>query len=230
MELLGQILEYFTYSPRDLLHFSARTYYRLFELQNRAVWPAQLAALAAGSALLWLVARPGGAWRSRAAAALLAAAWLFVAWSYLAGQLATVHLAGTHFAWAFAVQAALLLACAAALPGLAFAGAAVRRRTGAAIVAVAIFAYPLIAPLGGRPWAQAELFGIAPDATAAATLGVLAASTGRARSWLMQLPLAWCAVTGTTLWTLNAPAFWVMPALGAAAMSLSIARRDRRPA
>lgn len=152
--------------------------------------------------------------------AILAASWLFVAQTYLRGQLATIHLAGMQFALAFVAQAALLLALGVARrdPEAAAPGDA-RRRVGLAIIVLAVAIYPLIAPLAGRPWAQAEIFGIAPDPTVAATLGALVASGLRTRvlAALLPLPLAWCAVTGVTLWTLDAPAFWLMPALGAAA-------------
>ncbi|MCC7049706.1 MAG: hypothetical protein IT562_23560 [Alphaproteobacteria bacterium] len=276
MELIGQILEYLTYSPRDLLHFSPRAYFRLFAINNEAVWPAQPVLLALGAALAWLafrVSAPSGRApellskggpphpsrrafgppqddaiylgsqtprhpeeaRSavskderrdrvgrRAMFAILAAAWLFVAQTYLRGQLATIHLAGQHFALAFLAQAALLLAFGVARRGAGMAATGkVRRRGGLAIVVLAVAIYPTIAPLAGRPWAQAEMFGIAPDPTVAATLGVLVASglSARALAALLPLPLAWCAVTGVTLWTLDAPAFWLMPAIGAAALA-----------
>ena len=32
--------EWWSYSPSDFLLFSARTYYRLFEIHNAALWPA----------------------------------------------------------------------------------------------------------------------------------------------------------------------------------------------
>jgi hypothetical protein len=44
--------EWWTYSLSDLLMFSARTYYRLFELYNLAIWPAQLLAGTLGVAIL----------------------------------------------------------------------------------------------------------------------------------------------------------------------------------
>lgn len=258
MEIVWQILEYFTYSPRDVLHFSARTYFRLFEASNRALWPFQLALLGAGAALLALVARPqrlqvppapGSPAASSAlarlpplrpdqqAAAMLAVAWFVAAHFHLARQLATVHLAGMHFAWAFGLEAALLLALGFAAPLFARGAAApssprVLRRAGAAIVAFAVFAYPLIAPVCGRPWAQAEFFALAPDPTVAATLGALLAHGPR--GWrgavLMVLPLAWCAITGVTLRTLGAPEFWVLPAVGAGALLFAVARPARRRA
>ena len=41
--------EWWTYHLSDFLLFSPRTYYRLFELYNAAIWPAQIVALGAGS-------------------------------------------------------------------------------------------------------------------------------------------------------------------------------------
>ena len=44
--------EWWTYSLSDFLLFSPRTYYRLFELYNAAIWPAQIGARASGVAIL----------------------------------------------------------------------------------------------------------------------------------------------------------------------------------
>ena len=51
--------EWWTYSLSDFLLFSPRTYYRLFELYNLAIWPAQILALALGLAILALWLRGG---------------------------------------------------------------------------------------------------------------------------------------------------------------------------
>ena len=53
--------EWWTYSLLDFLLFSPRTYYRLFELYNLAVWPWHVLAIVLGLAVLvfWL---RGGAW------------------------------------------------------------------------------------------------------------------------------------------------------------------------
>src|SRR5262249_57612480 len=54
--------EWWTYSLSDFLLFSPRTYYRLFELYNLAVWPWHVLAIVLGLAVLvlWLL---GGAWQ-----------------------------------------------------------------------------------------------------------------------------------------------------------------------
>src|SRR5262249_53060993 len=53
----------------------------------------------------------------------------------------------------------------------------------------------------GRPWPQAEIFGIAPDPTVVATLGVLIAAD-RTHWELLLVPLLWCAISGATMWAM----------------------------
>ena len=50
--------EWWTYSLSDFLMFSPRTYYRLFELHNAAIWPAQWRS----SPGAWLVAHEYKPW------------------------------------------------------------------------------------------------------------------------------------------------------------------------
>ncbi|HSJ78405.1 MAG TPA: DUF6064 family protein, partial [Erythrobacter sp.] len=73
--------EWWTYGLRDLLLFSPRTYYRLFERYNLELWPLPLVALALGVVLLAL-ARQGGDRAGRGLAVILAACWLWVAWAF----------------------------------------------------------------------------------------------------------------------------------------------------
>jgi hypothetical protein len=100
--------EWWTYSLSDFLLFSPRTYYRLFELYNLAIWPAQLLALALGVLILALL-RPGPVWKGRVVAAVLATCWLWVAWAYFLERYETINWAASYFAAAFAVEAALLI-------------------------------------------------------------------------------------------------------------------------
>jgi hypothetical protein len=99
--------EWWTYRPTDLLMFSPETYYRLFELYNADVWPAQIMALAAGVAIFVLMVR-GPRWSGHVVAALLAAAWFTVAWAYFLERYATINLAAPYLAWGFAAQAVLI--------------------------------------------------------------------------------------------------------------------------
>jgi hypothetical protein len=212
--------EWWTYHLSDFLLFAPRTYYRLFELYNAAIWPGQIAAIALGIVILALLLAPGRA-GGRVIAVLLAAAWLWVAWAYLWTRYATINWAAPWFAGAFAVEALSLLLVGAVGGGLSFAATADRvRRAGVGIFLFALAVQPLIGPLLGRPWRQIEVFGIAPDPTVIATLGILTATAGT-RWELTVIPLVWCAINGATLWTMEAPDACIVPVVMVLALFLA---------
>ncbi|MCW5773910.1 MAG: MFS transporter permease, partial [Rhodospirillaceae bacterium] len=96
-----------------------------------------------------------------------------------------------------------------------------------ALAAFAVVAYPLLAPAVGRPWPQAELFGVAPDPTAVATLGIVLAAA-RGGGWaLIALPLAWCLVSGLTLLAMKSPEALVPVAAALLAIVLASVKRRR---
>ena len=132
------------YALSDLLLFSPRVYYRLFELHNRAVWPAQLLTGALGVAVLSLMLRPMRG-RAHLLSAILGLLWLWVAWAFVWQRYATIN--------------------------------------------------------------------------------------GRARWLLVPVPLAWCAVSGGTLWTMGAGDFLVAPLGGLSAVGIAAWPRaqPRRP-
>jgi len=215
--------EWWTYSLSSFLLFSPHTYHRLFELMNAELWPVQFVALAAGATLLVLV------WRGRAArvgAWLLAAAWCAVGGVFFLHHYASINWAAPALGAAFFVQAALL------------AGAGVRTRPAtpapAAACALLLFGLvlqPLVGPLLGRPWRQVELFGIAPDPTVTLTLAWLAAAPARRGQVLWWvLPIAWCAATAATAWTMGDADWWLMPAVAAAAAAAAVVWRVPRRA
>ncbi len=221
--------EWWSYRLSDLLMFSPETYYRLFELYNAEIWPAQIATLAAGGAIFVLMVSRIP-WSGRGVALLLACVWTFVAYFYFYERYATINLAAPYYALAFAAQAVLLLVVGSAAGKLTFQKRdGWVRRAGLALFLFELGVQPLIGPLLGRSWAAIELFGIAPDPTALATLGVLLAAD-RMRYELMIIPLAWCAVTGATLWTMQSPDAFILPAAGLLALSLALyeSRRLRR--
>lgn len=222
--------EWLLYGPRDLLLFAPRTYYRLFELYNLDLWPLQLLALALGATLLVLWRR-GGARAGRASAAILALCWLWVAWGYHWQRYASINLAAGYFALAFVGQALLLLWLGVLRGRLAPAPARrLQQRAGLILLLFALLVFPLLGPLLGRSWTQAEVFGMAPDPTALATLGVLLLAGGRPPWGLWPLPVAWCLVSGTTLWAMEAPDFALAPLAALLALSLAVggARRSKR--
>ena len=219
--------EWWTYHVSDFLLFSPRTYFRLLAAYNRATFPAQVPAVLLGLAAALGLMRPS-ARRLRAIAILLAAAWLWVAFAFHLRRYAAINWAAVYFAWAFVLEAVLWLA----LGALARRPATVRppawaERIGLGMVLFAVFLEPLAAPLAGRGWDAAETFGLFPDPTAVATLGVLLAAPVRGRWALMVVPVIWCATTGLTLYAMKAPDFWIAPA--AAALTVVLARAPRLP-
>jgi len=201
--------EWWTYTLSDFLLFSPRTYYRLFELYNADIWPAQIVALALGVTILVLLPR-GGAWRGQAVAAILGASWLWIAWAFHGERYATINWAAVYVAAGFAVEGLLLLWVGLIRNRMQADGQSMDR-VGLAIVLFALVGQPLIGPLVGRAWSQVEMFGVAPDPTAVATLGVLLCAAGRAFWLLAALPIAWCVITGATLWTMGSVDSLVAP-------------------
>lgn len=212
--------DWLTYSAADFLMFAPHTYYRLFELYNAAIWPAQFGAVAVGAAIFALLLHRR-AERSRAVPAILAACWLWVAWAFLLTRYDTINWAAKYFAAAFVVQALLLIAVSLRRRVHLAPSSNAKSRFGLALFVFALAVQPLIGPLLlDRPWVQAEIFALAPDPTAVATLGVLLLSVrGRAAWLLMPLPLTWCALSAVTLWTMGSPEAWVMAAAPTATLA-----------
>ena len=204
--------DWWTYSIADLILFTPETYFHLFELYHRAWWPLQLACIAIAIAMLlclWL--KP--AWSDRVIAILLAAGWAWVGWAFLHLRFAPIHWVANGYAVAFFLQALLLFIYGISRRGLEFeAGNPVRAVIGVILLLGALLVMPATAYLTGREWLQAELFAMTPDATALATLGLLLLAKGRVAIWLAAIPVAWCFITGATLWALEAPEAMILPA------------------
>lgn len=214
--------EWWTYTLSDFLLFSPRTYYRLFELYNREIWPAQILPLGLGVAILALL-RHGGAGQGRAIAAILAGCWLWVACGFHFQRYSTINWAATYFAAGFAAEALLLIWTGVVRGRLLFrpAGHAVGR-AGLCSFLFALVVQPLIGPLVGRDWVQAETFGVAPDPTVLATLGILLLAANRTFWGLLLVPASWCAITGVTLWAMGSPDALVMPLAALLALVLAV--------
>ena len=205
--------EWWTYTLSDFLLFSPRTYYRLFELYNAEIWPGQVLGLLTGLAILALLRNPGP-WQSRVISALLGASWLWVAWAYHYARYASINWAATYFAVAFAIEALLLIVIGLVGRGLVLRGESHWMSwVGSGLVVSALAAQPLIGPLAGRPWSQIEIFGIAPDPTVVATLGVIVLACSRAKWLLLPIPILWCVVSGATAWAMQSSDAALMPAV-----------------
>lgn len=196
--------EWSGYRPSDFLMFAPATYWRLFELANRAAWPAPLAGVGFGVAWCAWAFRGSGDAMARTGVAALALACAASGWFFVHQRYAAINWAAEWLAVAMGVQA-LLFVLLAGVPGVRSATPR-RRRIGLALIAAAVLLQPLLALVQQRPFAQAEVIGIAPDPTLIAAFGLLL--------WLQP-------VTGAarTLWC----AAWVVPVLGALASGATLA-------
>ena len=218
--------EWLSYRPSDFLMFAPRTYWRLFELHNGAWWPAQPLAVLAGLCWMgWLLRSGSPALRAFRVGALgLAAASSFVAVTFLLDRYAAVNWAASGFAVGFVTQALGLAALATRVDwGATSPGP--RRRIGLTICAWALLGHPLLVVAFDRPWTQAEVFGMAPDPTAIATLGFLLCAHAQRRltRWLLRslwtLATAWCVISSATLWTMGSAQAWVLMGVTLAALA-----------
>ncbi len=201
-----------TYRLSDFLLFSPRTYYRMLERYNEGLWPAHLLTLALGVFIAVLTLRARASWR-RVVWPILALLWLWIGWSFLWRRYATINWAVVYLLPLFGLQALLLLRAGRVgkLAGFEITARA-RRWMGLALFAASLVLYPAVASLVGRSWRQAEIFGMAPDPTAIATLGLVRQASSRIPWWLMIVPVVWCLVSGLTLWAMEAPEAWLPPA------------------
>lgn len=193
--------EWWTYRPSDFLMFSARTYARLLERYNLEAWPMHVAWIALGSGLIVLASR-GARESSRWVAFSLAFTWLWLAGAFYWQRYSEINTAWAWFAGACAVQAFVLVlagisgSLSAPVPGV------IARSTGFALAFAGILFYPLLAAASGRSWQQAEVFGMVPEPTALATLGLLLATPQRYRTEMMPIPLLTLVVGAMTWWLL----------------------------
>jgi hypothetical protein len=216
--------EWWSYSLSDFLLFSPRTYYRLLALYNAAIWPAQIAALGFGLVILLLIRR-SDVHQGRVIAAILAACWLWVGWAYHWQRYATINWGARYFAAAFALEALLIIAVGVIGGRLVFrVRPLLANRMGLGIFVFALAVEPLIGLIAGRDWKQAEIFGIAPDPTAVATLGALLLADGRARWSLLVIPLCWLTASGATLLAMHSPEAFVLLAIAVLALTLAFAK------
>jgi hypothetical protein len=190
--------EWWTYGLSDFLMFSPETYWRLVARHNAAGWPAQLLTGAVPAALL-VVLRGGSAAAARAALVVMALGWAWLGHAFYGQRYTEIFLGAPWMAGACGVQS-MLFAATALLP--------LRRRDGSprpaatALLATAL-GYPLLAPLTGHPWNEAEVFAFMPDPTAWATLGALPGLRqvpGAARWALAVVPLLTLLLGALTRW------------------------------
>lgn len=203
-----------TYSVGNFIPFMPASYFRLFERQFETLWPLHPVLVALGIvAMVFAVLGKG-----RVVAVILAAAVVTAAVTFHFRLYAELTPVGRVFGWAFLAQGLLLLVWGFigrfdSRPRLD-----VTAWIGMALAVFGVAFYPLMALLSGRKLAGAEYFGLAPDPTVCATLGILLIIARPL--WLLLLlpiPLLWCVVSGATMKALEAPSAMLLPVIAATA-------------
>jgi len=199
-----------TYSIGDFIPFTEEIYFRLFERINAAQWPLHILTVLMGVGAVALLRRGHG----RTGAALLAIPLFWISVSFYFRYYAELTPVAVYSGWG-----TILLAPAILVGGMAGKLDAPRGSNrsfpvwlGYALFVFGLLCYPLIAPLAGRGWKASEVFGISPDPTLIATLGVLLiAARGPWLPILAIIPLLGCILSGATLWGLGSPLALIFP-------------------
>ena len=178
-----------TYRLQDFLLFDAATYEGLFAQMNGAFWLLPAATVLAGLATLLAIRMKVRA-AMRIAAAVMAAAFALSATLFFLGVYATVNWAAVYPAWLFFGQAGLLVLVGTLAGRL---DPLVDRNSPRSLVATIVTMHtllvnPLVASATSREFDGLEWFGLAPDPTAMAALGLLAFSRSRWRFVLALVP------------------------------------------
>lgn len=209
-----------SYRLQDFIPFTAEVYFRLLERVGEAFWPLQLLTLTVGGVALLLAIKN----RVRAVGLLLAPFWALVAVAFFIQRYAELNWAGGYIGYAFLAQAGLLALIPLMDTGISDPP---QRKSpsvvaGAAIALFGLVGQPLIAPLSGSSWYQAEVFGAHPDPTAITTLGLALVALRGIRLWVIAtIPVLWLLLSALTLLVLDLPrAIPLFVVLGGAVLGL----------
>ena len=213
--------EWWTYTLSDFLLFSPRTYYRMIERYNAAVWPGHIVALGLGLVITGLLRK------GRIVSAILVILWSWVGLAFVWKRYATINWAANYLVWLYAIEG-LALAWIGVIRGRLRFGwrQDAAGILGTALLVLSLLLYPALAPLLRLGWRQAEVFGVAPDPTVIATLGLLLLAQGPPHWGLLAVPVLWCLVSGLTLVAMGSPEALVL--LSAALLAVVASAWSRR--
>lgn len=209
--------EWTSYKLQDFIPFTAEVYFRLLERMGETFWPLHLLTLALGATTLVLALKQ----RTRLACLLPAPLWAFVAVAFFIQRYAELNWVGGYVGYAFIAQAVLLVGMALTGWGMDNAPRATNPpvATGITITLFGLIIMPLMAPLSGGSWYQAEVFGIHADPTAMTTLGLVLIMLRGIALWLAAIiPALWLVVSGLTLQVLDSTGASVLFAILAIAL------------
>lgn len=198
-----------SYRLQDFIPFTADVYFRLLERMGETFWPLHVLTLALGATAIGLALKG----RTQLARLLPAPLWAFVGVTFFIQRYAELNWAGGYVGYAFIGQGVLLALVALTGFGL---DKTLRPTSPPVVIGLAIALFglvgmPLIAPLTGGSWYQAEVFGIHADPTAMTTLGLALILF---RGWILwaasSIPMLWLLVSALTLQVLGTAGFQIL--------------------
>lgn len=211
-----------------MLPFTQAEFFAVFADYNRAIWPAQVVAYAAGWLAVWLSGRKE-AFAHRLVWGLAAAMWAWTGIAYHGLWFARINPIGWAFAVAFVAQAGLFVFFGVVRGRLRFGRVApLRSFIGFAAILYAAILYPAIGVLSGHAYPAMPTFGVTPCPLVIFTLGLMLLARVPNPLGLLSIPLAWSALGGFAALRLGVPQDWMLPLAGALTAALLLWPR-RRP-
>ncbi len=229
-----------------MLPYDSDVLFATFAQDNRAVFPAQLIAIALALGIVALAIWPR-AWAARFVGAALglrfvgialaarfvgvalATTWAWVGAAWHLTQFAPINFAAPLYGGLFIAEAALFAWTGGVRGRLSLRFQAdARGWVGLGLAAYGLIAYPVIFLALGDGCQGTPLVGLAPVPTTLFTLGVLLLVEGRTPWHLLAIPLAWSLIDGATAYVLGTLEDLVLPAAGIVVVGLVGWRRWRR--
>ena len=188
--------EWLTYSLHDLLIFSPDSYFALFEIYNRQLWPWNVIAV--------LLALAGFSLLSQrkifiqAGMLSLSIIWLFIGMVFMQRYYAQINTLAHGLSWLFIMQS-LLMILVVLMPACCNVDTVSQRcKSGYLFLLAGLVVFPLLPWWMQRSWQSVEIIGIAPDPTALMTLGLILLSRVGLKVWLLVIPIIWLIVSTLT--------------------------------
>lgn len=175
------------------LPFDVPQFFAVFASYNAAVWPAQLVLTGLALAAIVLALR-SRAWSDRATSGILGLLWIWMGLIYFVGFLRTINPAATLFGALFVLEGVALLTWGGFRRGTRFGfERTTRGALGAALLAFALVAYPVLGYAIGHRYPATPTFGV-PCPTTIFTLGLLLWTEPPVPRALLVVPLLWSAM------------------------------------
>lgn len=185
-----------SFSLRDFLIFSPESYFKLFELYNAALWPFHipLALLTCIVVILLYKRHPYASWLTFIWLGLV---WGFVAKSYFGEYYSQLATYANVLSYGFWAQCCLLLLVAFTSSQESIHSLSASRKKWQLFIGVGLIIYGLLLhpfvsiALWNQPFSRVELFSIAPDPTAIASIGFILLLPLRGYRMLITIPCLW---------------------------------------